>query len=278
MGAGNDRFTVRFWGVRGSIPSPGPDTVRYGGNTSCVQVWCGDTLFILDAGSGLRRLGVALDKLNHPVAGHILLSHLHWDHIQGIPFFTSAYRPGNKFDIYGCKRQGHSLKDNLVGQMTQPNFPVPLSVMQSTIKFHEIHAGDEFDIGDVHVRTAALNHPGGAMGVRLEYDGKAVAYCSDHEHESDRKIHPGLESLGRDADLLIYDATYTEEEYPARAGWGHSTWEVACEIAPALNLKRLAIFHHEPTHDDDKMDEIAAAAAARFPAAIVAKEGMEIEI
>ena len=278
MDSGTDRFRVRFWGVRGSIPAPGPETVRYGGNTSCVEVWCGDSLFILDAGSGLRPLGLSLDKLPHPVKGHLFLSHLHWDHIQGIPFFTSAYRPGNQFDIYGCQRQGHHLKDNLVGQMTHPNFPVPLSVMQSTINFHEIDAGDEFSIGDVHVRTAELNHPGGAMGTRIEYQGRAVAYCSDHEHEADRKLHPGVEKLAQDADLLIYDATYTEQEYPSRAGWGHSTWEVACEIAPGLNIKQLAIFHHDPTHDDETMDAIGAAAAARFPNTFVAKEGMEIEL
>ncbi len=150
--------------------------------------------------------------------------------------------------------------------------------MQSTINFHEIDAGDEFSIGDVHVRTAELNHPGGAMGTRIEYQGRAVAYCSDHEHEADRKLHPGVEKLAQDADLLIYDATYTEQEYPSRACWGHSTWEVACEIAPGLNIKQLAIFHHDPTHDDETMDAIGAAAAARFPNTFVAKEGMEIEL
>jgi len=241
-------------------------------------VWCGDTLFILDAGSGLRRLGLDLDRRGGRVEAHVFLSHLHWDHIQGLPFFTTAYRPGNAIHIYGCRRDGQVLETNLSNQMTHPNFPVPISVMGADIAFKEVEGDSECHIGDVRVRTANLHHPGGAMGVRLDYQGRSIAYCSDHEHEADRQIHPGVERLGRDVDLLIYDATYTEEEYPSKVGWGHSTWEAACEVAPLLNLKRLAIFHHEPTHNDDVMDRIELEATKRFPGAFVAKEGLEISL
>ena len=278
MGGRSDRFTVRFWGVRGSIPAPGPDTARYGGNTSCTEVWCGDTLFVLDAGSGLRPLGLALNSLKKNISGHIFLSHLHWDHIQGIPFFSTAYAPGNRFSIYGSRRDGISLEENLIGQMTHPNFPVPLSVMQSDVQFREIDVGDTFEIGGARVTTAGLNHPGGAMGVRIDYAGRSVAYCADHEHEADRLIHPGLEILGRDIDLLIYDATYTDDEYPQRIGWGHSTWQVACEVAKELGVKQMAIFHHDPGHDDDTMDGILQAARERFPGAVGAREGLEIDL
>ena len=278
MGGEQDRFTARFWGVRGSIPAPGPQTVRYGGNTSCIEVWCDDTLFVLDAGSGLRELGLSLNTLPGPVEGHIFLSHLHWDHIQGMPFFSTAYAPGNAFHIYGSRREGVSLSDNLVGQMTHPNFPVPLSVMQSSISFHEIEAGAEMVIGGARVVTAPLNHPGGSMGVRIEHRGRAIAYCSDHEHEEHRRIHPGVDRLARDADLLIYDATYTDAEYPARKGWGHSTWQVACDISVDLGVKRLGIFHHDPSHVDDMLDEIGSQAAARNECAFICREGLEIDL
>ena len=273
-----DRFSVRFWGVRGSIPSPGPTTVRFGGNTSCTEVWCGDSLFVLDAGSGLRPLGAALNRRKRPITGRIFLAHLHWDHIQGIPFFSTAYMPGNQFEIYGCRRDGISLRENLIGQMTHPNFPVPITVMQSKVEFHEIGLGDTLTFDDVTVRTAQLNHPGGSMGCRIEYRGRALAYCTDHEHESDRKLHPGLEELARGADVLIYDATYTADEYPAKMGWGHSTWEVGCESAVALGVKRLVIFHHDPEHADDDLDVIEAAAAEVLPGTCLAREGLEIDI
>ena len=278
MGGGGDRFTARFWGVRGSIPAPGPETVRYGGNTSCVEVWCGDTLFILDAGSGLRPLGLKLNQQPGNVHGHIFLSHLHWDHIQGIPFFSTAYAPGNSFTVYGCRRDGISLRENLIGQMTHPNFPVPITVMQSDISFEEVEMGDTHVIGGATVRTSELNHPGGAMGIRIEYQGRSVAYCSDHEHEDPAKIHRGLDSLGRDAELLIYDATYTDAEYPDKKGWGHSTWQVACHVGRELNAKRLAIFHHDPSHVDTTLDGIAEEALLRYDGAFVAREGLEIDL
>jgi len=241
-------------------------------------VWCGDKLFILDAGSGLRQLGVALNKRQQQITGRIFLTHLHWDHIQGIPFFSTAYMPGNRFQIVGCRRDGISLRENLIGQMTHPNFPVPITVMQSKIEFVEVDIGDALDFDDVTVRTAPLNHPGGAMGYRIEYAGHAVAYCTDHEHEQDRQLHPGLEALARDADVLIYDATYTDEEYPPKVGWGHSTWQVACDSAEALGVKQLVIFHHDPEHVDDDLDVIEAAAAERRPGTCLAREGLELDV
>ncbi len=274
----SERFSVRFWGVRGSIPSPGPDTVRFGGNTSCTEVWCGETLFILDAGSGLRSLGLSLNTGKLPLTGHVFLSHLHWDHIQGIPFFSTAYIPGNRFTIYGSKRDGISLRENLIGQMTHPNFPVPITVMGADIEFNEIETGDTLEIGEATVRTAALNHPGGAMGIRIEYRDRVLAYCTDHEHEADREFHPGILALARDADLLVYDATYTDDQYPARVGWGHSTWQVGVTTAKALGAKRLAVFHHDPAHSDDILDAIEAEAKKELSTALLAREGIQIDL
>ena len=256
---------VRFWGVRGSIATPGPHTARYGGNTPCVEVQAGDRLIILDAGSGLRELGNALLASGRtPIEADIFFTHFHWDHIQGFPFFTPAFMPGNRFRVHGRHEGDYNVKKVLEGQMNDPNFPVPLSVMGSQLTFHAIEPGESFDVGPVHVRTTSLNHPGGCIGYRLEHNDASFVFATDTEHdpESD-ELDTNLVTLSGGADVLVYDATYTEEEYKAgRVGWGHSTYEHAIRIARAAKVRRLYLFHHDPTHNDAFLDQRLAEARA----------------
>jgi phosphoribosyl 1,2-cyclic phosphodiesterase len=276
-----DKFTINFWGVRGSIACPGANTVRYGGNTPCVEMLVDGYRLIFDAGTGIHVLGQSL--LSHlPVSGHLFFSHSHWDHIQGFPFFSPAFMEGNEFDIYGgVIPQGVTIEHRLHDQMTQPNFPVPLQVMGANLRFHNLDYGDQVKLGDVTVLTGLLNHPGGAMGYRVSWQDYAVAYITDTEHLStglDRQVL----DLADQADVLIYDATYTDEEYhhprTSKVGWGHSTWQEAVKIAQAAQVKKLVIFHHDPSHDDDFMDAIQLQVSEVFSQAIVAKEGMKIVV
>jgi phosphoribosyl 1,2-cyclic phosphodiesterase len=276
-----DKFTINFWGVRGSIACPGANTVRYGGNTPCVEMLVDGYRLIFDAGTGIHVLGQSL--LSHlPVSGHLFFSHSHWDHIQGFPFFLPAFMEGNEFDIYGgVIPQGVTIEHRLHDQMTQPNFPVPLQVMGANLRFHNLDYGDLVELGDVTVLTGLLNHPGGAMGYRVSWQDYAVAYITDTEH-----FETGLDrhvlALADRADVLIYDATYTDEEYhhprTSKVGWGHSTWQEAVKIAQAAQVKKLVIFHHDPSHDDDFMDAIQLQVTEVFPQAIVAQEGMKIVV
>jgi phosphoribosyl 1,2-cyclic phosphodiesterase len=274
-----DQFTINFWGVRGSIACPGATTVRYGGNTPCVEMLVGGHRLIFDAGTGIHVLGQSL--LSHlPVTGHLFFSHSHWDHIQGFPFFSPAFMEGNEFDIYGGGiPHGVTIEHRLHDQMTQPNFPVPLQVMGANLRFHNLDYGDQVKLGDVTVLTGLLNHPGGAMGYRVSWQDYAVAYITDTEHLSDR-LDPQVLALANQADVLIYDCTYTDEEYnhskTSKIGWGHSTWQEGVKIAQAACVKKLVIFHHDPSHNDQFMDEIERQAIAVFPGSVVAKEGMKI--
>jgi phosphoribosyl 1,2-cyclic phosphodiesterase len=274
-----DQFTINFWGVRGSIACPGATTVRYGGNTPCVEMLVDGHRLIFDAGTGIHVLGQSL--LNHlPVTGHLFFSHSHWDHIQGFPFFSPAFMEGNEFDIYGGGiPHGVTIEHRLHDQMTQPNFPVPLQIMGANLRFHNLDYGDQVNIGDVTVSTGCLNHPGGAMGYRVSWGDYAVAYITDTEHFGDR-LDPQVLALANQADVLIYDSTYTDAEYThpktSKAGWGHSTWQEGVKIAQAARVKKLVIFHHDPSHNDQFMDEIEQQAIAVFPGSIVAKEGMKI--
>ncbi len=276
-----DQFTINFWGVRGSIACPGAATLRYGGNTPCVEMLVGGHRLIFDAGTGIHVLGQSLlDRL--PISGHIFFSHSHWDHIQGFPFFSPAFMEGNEFDIYGgIVPTGETIERRLQAQMTQPNFPIPLQIMGANLRFHDLEYGAKVQIADVTVSTGLLNHPGGAMGYRVSYQDRSVAYITDTEHFStglDRNI---LELVDR-VDVLIYDCTYTDEEYyhpkHSKIGWGHSTWQEGVKLARSAGVKQLVIFHHDPAHNDDFMDAIAIDAARTFSRSIVAREGMNISV
>lgn len=281
MSSRENQFTVHFWGVRGSIPSPGPHTVRYGGNTPCVEMQVGGKRFIFDGGTGLRVLGQSLLP-EMPLEAYMFFTHSHWDHIQGFPFFTPGFVKGNCFHIYGAiAPDGSTVEQRLNGQMLHPNFPVPLQIMGADLKFYDISPGQAIQIEDIKVETALLNHPGQAVGYRVNWGGSAAVYVTDTEHFPDR-LDENVLWLARNADILIYDCTYTDEEYNCpktpKIGWGHSTWQEAVKVAKAANVKTLVIFHHDPLHDDEFMDRIAEVAAEKFPGAITAREGMVLHI
>ncbi len=274
-------FKVRFWGVRGSIAVPGPDTVRYGGNTPCVEMQVAGQRLIFDGGTGLRVLGKTLTGQS-PIQAHLFFSHSHWDHIQGFPFFTPAYIPGNCFHIYGpATYNGYSIKQSLTKQMLDPNFPVPLQIMRADLHFHDLTAGEKIMLGDITVETGSLNHPNYALGYRVSWQGKTVVYASDTEHYPDR-LDRSVVHLARDADILIYDANYTDEEYydpvTPRQGWGHSTWQAGVEVAKAARVRQLVLFHHDASHDDAFLDGIEAQVRQVLPNSVLAREGMVLQL
>ena len=213
-------------------------------------------MIVLDCGTGLRGLGNALMAEKKPVDADIFFSHMHWDHIQGFPFFTPAFVPGNTFRVYGQNKGDQSVRAVLEGQMTDPNFPVPLSIMRSNLSFHAIVAGDVVQSGPVTIRTMPLNHPGGCLGIRVEHGGAAFVYTTDTEHDAiSGHLDADLVDFARGADALVYDSMYTEAEYRSgKIGWGHSTYSEALRVARAADVRRLYLFHHDPAHDDDFLD------------------------
>jgi len=264
---------VRFWGVRGSIAAPGPETIRYGGNTPCVTIERGQDLLILDSGTGLRKLGVCLQAEAKRTPQHIrmLITHTHWDHIQGFPFFVPAYVPGNRLDVYGPPSVEKPLEKVLRGQMDPAYFPVALGDMAAEIVVHEVRE-PEFDVGPFRVSAMYINHPGITMAFRIDIDGVVVTYATDTEPYrfllADRNADPESEladyggkrdgELARfaaNADLYIADSQYSPEEYNMKRGWGHTCYTDAVELAMAAQARRLALFSHDPMHDDDMVDE-----------------------
>jgi len=262
---------VRFWGTRGSIAKAGPLTTRYGGNTSCVEIRSSrGTLIVLDCGTGAHGLGQALIKTEpRPLNGHILIGHTHWDHIQGFPFFSPLFVPGNEWHVYGPRGIGSSLREALSGQMQYTYSPITLDDLGATLHYHDLVEG-MLELDDVHVTTRYLNHPALTLGYRLEVDGVTVVYSTDHEPHSQACAYgnpepfTGLDSRHAQflagADLVIHDAQYTAAEYPSKTGWGHSTIEYVVAAAASAAVRRLALFHHDPTRDDDAIDQLLAGA------------------
>jgi phosphoribosyl 1,2-cyclic phosphodiesterase len=272
---------VRFWGVRGSIAAAGPSTAEVGGNTSCVEI-AGDAgvpLIVLDAGTGLRALGDQLVARGKPVKVELLLSHFHWDHIQGFPFFAPAYAPGNEIAVRAperCAGPTSDVRAAFATQMRAPHFPVSLDAMRAKLSFHAVAAGAELDLGAAHVRAAAARHPNGCLAYRVTLDGRSVVYATDTEHDGGGALDPELLELSRGADVLIYDAQYTEAEYATRRGWGHSTAAAGARLAAAAGVSQLVLFHHDPSHDDRHIAAIESATRALFPSTIAAREGLEL--
>jgi phosphoribosyl 1,2-cyclic phosphodiesterase len=271
----NPDFTVRFWGVRGSITCPGPDTIRYGGNTSCVEMRCGEHLLIFDGGSGLRPLGQELLRTAHSLDFDLFYSHSHFDHIVGLPFFAPCYDARSHIRIWAGHLKPNSGIEAVLGKMmSAPLFPIPIDIFAATLEFRDFSAGDALTpYPGITLQTGPLNHPNGATGYRLEFNGKVVAYITDTEHQPGG-LDPNVMRLIDHADVMIYDATYTDDEYPTHHDWGHSTWQQGVRLADAAAVNRLILFHHDPEHDDAFMDRVAADAAKARPGTIVAHEGL----
>ncbi len=270
---GSEEFSVRFWGVRGSIACPGPDTVRYGGNTTCIEIRCGDQRVIIDGGTGLRNLGNELLK-EKPSRIDIFFTHTHWDHIAGIPFFLPAYSRDIEVHFWaGHLLPDRTLKRVLCYQMLEPLFPVPIEVFNECY-YHDFRCGEPMTPWpEVRLDTGPLNHPNGACGYRVSYRGKSICVITDTEHRPGER-DAAIVELVRGADVMIYDSMYTEAEYARHVGWGHSTWEEALRVGDAAEVRQVVLFHHEPGHDDAFMDGIAAKAAALRPGTVVAREGL----
>lgn len=263
-------LSVRFLGVRGSIATPGADLTA-GGNTACLEVVAGDTRIILDAGTGLRALGNER-MASGPRHSTILLSHLHWDHVCGLPFFTPIYVPGHRVEIAMGPNGVMPLEDAIRNLFKAPFFPVDYADLGGQVTTRELRANDKLVIGDITITMARLNHPDPVYGYRLEHAGHSIVYATDTEHFS--CVDPTLKKLAAGADILVYDAQYTPDEYPSKVGWGHSTWEAGAELARAAGVPQLVLFHHDPGRSDSQLAAIEAAAAACLPGTVAAREGM----
>ena len=294
---------LKFWGVRGSIPCPGPDKVRFGGNTSCVQVIGGSDIVILDAGTGIRELGLQLAALRKPLKIHLLLTHTHWDHIQGFPFFTPIYIPGHEIFVYGPRALEKSLEEAVMFQMQYSYFPVKGVELSSKIVFRELDE-EEFRAGDIEFQSKSMNHPIRVLAYRFARAGSIGVYTGDNEPyydvlaETDRSADSGIHNrqqfiqecndrvvkFVKGSNLLIADAQYTDREYELKRGWGHSSISHVIDLAVGGDVKRLALFHHEPTHDDAILaaieKEARSAAKKRSKALEVfsAREGQTVDV
>ena len=294
---------VRFWGTRGSIPTPGPRTVRYGGNSSCVEVQTASgELFIIDAGTGIRELGLALGA--ERTDAHILLTHTHWDHISGLPFFNPAFRGGNHLTICAARGLDKRLEDVLAGQMEHTYFPVPLRHLAASLDYREL-VEETFTVGSATITTHYLNHTAICLGYRIDADGRSVAYVSDHEPYGlgvhgpsppaeliGRGLLDGVDHVGdrglidwvRGADLIVQDAQYTPEEYPNKIGWGHGSVDYVVDVAVGAGARHVALYHHDPLHDDAAVDRMVAYCRRRVAASgaatevLGAAEGLAVEL
>lgn len=298
----NDNFTIKFWGVRGSYPAPGPDTVRYGGNTTSLEVRVGGHLIILDSGTGIIGLGKELNRRGVDKEAVLLLTHLHHDHTQGFPFFAPAFDSAFRLNIFGPDILNQSLEEALGSTMTPPNFPITIKDMHAEISIGEVGTSDVIVLGadgphvyhssrlpelnEDQVRIRVLHshaHPGGILHYRIEYRGKSFVFATDREGyvHVDRR----LASFAHGADLLVHDAQYTEAHYigqmpgqPTTQGFGHSTPQMAADVAHAAEVKNLILTHHDPNYSDEMLDQIAAQAPNWFPGTVLAKEGMCLDM
>ncbi|MDD5657607.1 MAG: response regulator [Elusimicrobia bacterium] len=262
VGSDQTPVSLRFWGTRGSIPCPGPATQRYGGNTPCVELRVGERLVIIDAGSGIRELGGALlrQAAGKPISADLLIGHTHWDHIQGLPFFAPIYMPQNRFTLYGVHGTTAGFAEALSGQMSPPYFPVDMKALRADLRIMELDG--PIQLGAARVTYHYLNHPGITVGFRVETRSCVVCYLSDHEPygrlnekgDFSAKEDDDVARFVRGADVLISEAQYTDEEYKYRRSWGHSTFTDVIGLAAKAEVKRLALFHHDPEHNDEMMD------------------------
>lgn len=274
------QLTVKFWGVRGSVPTPGADTVRYGGNTACVEILLAGHRIVFDGGTGLRVLGKHLLEAPQPVAAHIFFTHTHWDRIQGFPFFGPAFIAGNHFDVYGAMAaNGASIKQRLTDQMLRPNFFTPLQKMSSEMTFHNIAAGHLIQLDDnITVETISLNNATSALGFRISYDGKSVVYATDSQSAT-AEPDQNLLYLSQGAEVLIFGGTYSEPVYAGLTGNQPVavSYEQSIAIAEKTQVKEMILFHHHPLHDDDYLDHLEMEIHNRCPQLRLAREGMILQ-
>lgn len=277
---GASRYGLRFWGVRGTVATPAADRLRYGGNTICLAARLAeDEYLVLDGGTGLRHLGAAIraERAGKPTTIHILFSHYHFDHIEGLPLFMPLYDRNSRIVVRGFAPRRLSLRDTLEHLIQPPWFPAALAGSPATLEYVEIDQ-QPVTIRDVTVRTLPLNHPDGSIAYRLEHGDRRIIFATDHEH-GDPVVDKALTEFSTDADYLIYDATYIPSEYEnLRRGWGHSTWYAAVAVARAARVKNLVLFHHHPEHSDDDLEKILALAQTDFPNTSLAREGDELEL
>jgi phosphoribosyl 1,2-cyclic phosphodiesterase len=284
MDSNSDLFKIKFWGVRGSRPVPGKDTLIFGGNTSCVSVEIDGTLLILDAGTGICNLATELEKSKNKIQTHMFITHTHWDHIQGFPFFTPAFTKGNEITLYGQNKLNNTFFNLMKGQMAYEHFPVQLEEMAAQIDFKEVKKRDKLRINEnIVVRTETNHHPGGSISYRIEYKGKrSCCYITDNEHGS--CVDNDLKAFVKGADVVIYDANFTDSEYYGedgqfpRIGWGHSTWQEGIKLMEASDAKDLILFHHAIYRTDKELYRIEQEAKKRYGRCAAAAEGMAIEL
>ncbi len=271
---------IRFWGVRGTIPTPGPDTIKIGGNTSCIEVITSDRhRIIIDAGSGIRLLGKKLlQEATDRIVSTILISHTHWDHIQGFPFFLPVFGRTNRLVLVGQKKVGRRLEEVLAGQFIEPYLPYAYKSLPADLIVKEVKDGERIVLGDqTVVEVADLNHPGGCLGFRIENSGYVFTYCSDVGHGDE--LDENVLKLAQGADLLIHDAHFaTLAERDKYRDWGHSTWYEAAQVALEAKVKNLALFHYGPDMTDQDVAEILVKTRQVFPRTLLAKEGLEIAL
>jgi len=276
-------LSIKFWGVRGSTPCPGPDTIIYGGNTSCIEIRADDNIFIIDLGTGARLLGdeLAADakRKNKKIKAEIFITHTHWDHIMGFPMFTPVYTKDTELKITGpVISENESLKDIFETQLSHNFWPVRLNELSASIEYNQIKETTLFYPGGLEVSSKILNHPITCLGYRFNYQGKSIAVIFDHEPYSSHDENEKIINFIKDTDILIHDSHYTKEEYPAHIGWGHSTLDNALQNAAASRAKTLIFFHHEPSHSDSKLEQLEKEYSNREVKCIMAREGMLLNV
>lgn len=274
---------VRFHGTRGSLPVSGRDQVRYGGATPCIEVRCGDELLIIDAGTGLHTLGQSLPR-GVPLDADLIFTHYHWDHVQGFPFFWPIYDRRTTLRVHGLQTKEVSPRNALSRHMARPVFPVSIGDLPARIYFDGVRPGRSFAVGAMDVHTAPNLHPGGCLGLRIEYAGRSFVHLTDTEHPAGGGFHEPALALARDADVVTFDTTFTEDEYHGRVdgvpkvGWGHATFEHGLEFGAACGARRFVLFHHAPEHDDDFLDDLARRARAQLHTSRMAVDGLEVHL
>lgn len=274
----DETFQVRFWGTRGSIPVSGAEYLRYGGNTACIEVACGDYRFVLDGGSGLRQAGDAIDARRQPEVD-LFLTHSHYDHVVGLPFFRALYDPSVKLNLWAGHTAGRITTRQLLTEfMRPPWFPVEAHCCTSNIECMDFMPGDTLQPHQgVTLRTAPLTHPGGCVGYRVEWGGRAIVLVSDTEH-TPGKLDDGVLEFIENADLVIYDATYTDAEMKRYRGFGHSSWQQGIRLCQEAHAARLALFHHDPWRTDAQLEVIENQARSTFEGAFAARDGLLLTI